>query len=1359
MDKLTARLDQLLDARVEALISARIDTQLDARIENRMQAGDDHFLKRRIAPEPERQAAITTAHPEPTAATVARITATLQSALPSEDGMVSASKLGSVLRHLVGRDWSDAHVKEVLAAVGGDTAGESVPLDKFITWLFGEEVVQEMQVLDPTSPVVAEKQHRHPEKRATAYRAQQGEQLFRPQSHRNAVLLLRPDGSFSYVHDDMARFSEGVQGRWIQQLGGQVRLEPADFGWCYQETFEANEIIGVCYSVKLSSEPADEEGRLLCALPNELCVRCSWLDPTLPQVGDAFTPTSSKASSIADEECPNSPKVARRRRKKSKDSQEIQASNASSSLIDEEKRRHPEARGNKYQVEAGERLYRPRSHPNGMLLLRPDGSFSYIHDDVARFSEGVQGLWTKQFENDVRLQPTGFGWCYAESFDANEIIGVCHSVTLSTDASDNCGSLFCSFPDELCSRFSWLDPSLPELSGFYSEQTTASSLDEECPNSPKVSRKKRQKASEVDPSSPLVAEDKRRHPERRGNKYQAEEGERIYRPQSRPNGMLLLRADGSFSYIHEDTARFSEGVQGQWTQLPEGDVKLEPTAFGWCYEESFDSNEIVGVCHSVTLSTDQADESGGLMCIFPDNLCKSFSWLDPSLPEVTETPSVQAAPDDVFCLLVEDECPNSPKVARKRRNKDQQVAEVDPSSPMVAAEKRRHPERRAHKYQAEEGEKLYRPRSHQTGMLLLRPDGSFSYVHDDMARFSEGVQGQWTQQVGRDVRLEPTSFGWCYQESFDDNEIIGVCHSVTLSTKQADEGGRFICLLPLELLNRFSWLDPTLREVADPGGDQGTAGVRAEEVLDEECPNSPKAVKKRSSRRKSTEKVDASADPSSPMVAEEKRRHPERRAHKYQVEPGERLYRPKSHPQGMLLLRPDGSFSYVHDQVARFSEGVQGQWLQQVALEVSLEPTAFGWCYDESFDANEIIGVCHSITLSEDQADASGILVCMFPEHLCAQFSWLDPSLPEVKQPFGEVAQSFSEPLDDECPNSPKVARKRRSKDQKVADVDPSSPMVDKDMRRHPERRAHKYQAEDGERLYRLQSHQSGMLLLRPDGTFSYVHDDMARFSEGVQGKWTQLAGNELKLEPTAFGWCYEETFDANEIVGVCHSVTLSTDPPDENGRLMCVLPGELCVAFSWLDPTLPEVSEMVEEEEPTSPRVVRKSRKKDKTTGDRHPERRALKYQVEEGEQLYRPRSHLNGMLLLRPDGSFSYIHDDMARFTEGVQGQWSQEDGGKVRLEPTAFGWCYEESFDANEIIGVGYSIALSTESADEHGRLFCAFPDELLVNFSWLDPTLEELPGPFSSQAAAAANVMVEEDDECPSSPKVFRKRRGR
>lgn len=144
--------------------------------------------------------------------------------------------------------------------------------------------------------------------------------------------------------------------------------------------------------------------------------------------------------------------------------------------------------------------------------------------------------------------------------------------------------------------------------------------------------------------------------------------------------------------------------------------------------------------------------------------------------------------------------------------------QLDPTSPGLGGRqgsKRGTAEKRARAYKLLPGEELYSPESHQAGVLLLRPDKTFAYIHDCEARFSEGVHGEWIEQEGSKVTLQPTDFGWCYQESFDKEEIIGVCHTVTLCRDQAAKDGsdgRLTCILPAELLTRFSWMDPTLPE-------------------------------------------------------------------------------------------------------------------------------------------------------------------------------------------------------------------------------------------------------------------------------------------------------------------------------------------------------------------------------------------------------------------------------------------------------------------------------------------------------------------------------------------------------------------
>merc|ERR1712107_115049 len=102
-------------------------------------------------------------------------------------------------------------------------------------------------------------------------------------------------------------------------------------------------------------------------------------------------------------------------------------------------------------------------------------------------------------------------------------------------------------------------------------------------------------------------------------------------------GALLLRPNNTFSYVHNGNARFSEGVSGAWTASVEGGLeaaRLEPQSFGYCYEESFDAREIVGVCHTVTLHPDRIGEAGTPLCLLADEIQARFSWLNPQFPRI-----------------------------------------------------------------------------------------------------------------------------------------------------------------------------------------------------------------------------------------------------------------------------------------------------------------------------------------------------------------------------------------------------------------------------------------------------------------------------------------------------------------------------------------------------------------------------------------------------------------------------------------------------------------------------------------------------------------------------------------------------
>jgi len=147
--------------------------------------------------------------------------------------------------------------------------------------------------VDPTSPCVeghilgnigpASARRRAAEKRAFAYAVRNGERLFVPESYKDAVLLLRPDGTFAYVHTSQARFSEGVQGEYEELEGGsKVSLKPLDFGWCYEESFDEEEIIDTQFVLTLFGIPLDA-GRSQCRFPDAQVDSFSWLNPTLPE--------------------------------------------------------------------------------------------------------------------------------------------------------------------------------------------------------------------------------------------------------------------------------------------------------------------------------------------------------------------------------------------------------------------------------------------------------------------------------------------------------------------------------------------------------------------------------------------------------------------------------------------------------------------------------------------------------------------------------------------------------------------------------------------------------------------------------------------------------------------------------------------------------------------------------------------------------------------------------------------------------------------------------------------------------------------------------------------------------------------
>lgn len=854
--------------------------------------------------------------------------------------------------------------------------------------------------------------------------------------------------------------------------------------------------------------------------------------------------------------------------------------------------------------------------------------------------------------------------------------------------------------------------------------------DEECPNSPKVTRSRRRKVGST-------------AAERRARSHCLADRERLFAPASRPQALLLLRPNDSFAYVHDADARFSEGVQGKWHEADgEPVVELEPMSFGYCYADSFRVDEIVGVCHTVTLKPGEQDESGRQVCVLPEHLQKSFSWLDPSQEE--EPAHVVAGSLSTV------------------------LDGMEPCSPKIPGKTRKNAEKRVLAYKPAIGERLYSLASNPDGVLLLRPDSTFAYVHSEKAHFSEGVQGNFTELPGNMVELHPTGFGYCYWDSFDEREIIGVSHMLTLTDGRHLPGKeRPLCHLAAEVENKFSWLDPNREEA----GESNLSSLASADPEIQECPNSPK-------------------------VPSRKKRNTEKRARLYAAADGERLFTPESCPNGLLLLRPDGSFAYVYDADSRFSEGVQGNWKEEANSQVRLTPSGFGWSYAESFDANEIVGVSHVVTLVHEQKLADGKLLCQLPESLAKTFSWLDPSRTELTSPgtggqrspstagsTTAIVTSVSRSVPTLAPAprrrkesitvqtggksaSPSELRSPASQEgplladvaESVSGSDcPNSPKVRSRKSRVREKKSIDYEAADGEFLYSPESRPEALLLLRPGGAFSYVHDSNAKFSEGVQGQWRAEGQDQVELHPFSFGYCYADSFAVHEIVDVCHTVTTCSDKRDQNGRLVCVFPSHLQTHFSWLDPSKDEaqpdeiqapapapstgsVATVLADVEPCSPKIPGKTRK--------DAEKRAIAYKPRERERLYNLASNPDGVLLLRPDNSFAYVHSGKARFSEGVQGNYMELTGSAIRLCPIRFGYCYWDSFDDQEIIGVNHDVTLTDSPHSEGKWLLCHLSPDLENKFSWLDPNREEQ----ESESARRSTAWEEEAEECPNSPKV-------
>lgn len=559
---------------------------------------------------------------------VAAIEATFKQFDVCADGSIHTNHLAAVMQALDGSDWTEQEVRRLIEGAGGCTDGR-VRIDCLIKWLFDtggtpyppppavvEDTLPEGEMLEPSSPKVPSRKKRDKEARAYVYEPRAGETLYSPETHTTGVLLIRKNGTFAYVHDDKAKFSEGIQGDWSEEREDAVRLEPRSFGYCYTERFSAKDIVGVRYTVTLRKEPLQGSDRYACVLPEHIVGTFSWLDPTreeapveLPE-GDYDEPCSPKIPSRkknlpwVNGQDPPDPRALAKPPTNRRGSKEREKPAGACAL------------------RRGGRVYCLDTLGAGRLLLRPDGSFAYVHDASARFSEGVEGEWRTQFGNMVRLEPKSFGWCYEGSFPESEILDACYTVTLSEDQTDD-GTFLCILAHELLGKCSWLDPA----------QRCRSSTADMGPAADDAAEGQTEEQEDSDPISPRIVSCARRMQEKRACKYLPESGDQLYAPESYTAGILLLRPEGTFAYVHDSTARFSEGVQGDWTHQPGDKVLLKPTKFGWCYGDTFDDNEIIGVSATVQLCRDKALENGLLACILEEKLTQQFSWLDPTLPE------------------------------------------------------------------------------------------------------------------------------------------------------------------------------------------------------------------------------------------------------------------------------------------------------------------------------------------------------------------------------------------------------------------------------------------------------------------------------------------------------------------------------------------------------------------------------------------------------------------------------------------------------------------------------------------------------------------------------------------------------
>jgi len=350
--------------------------------------------------------------------------------------------------------------------------------------------------------------------------------------------------------------------------------------------------------------------------------------------------------------------------------------------------------------------------------------------------------------------------------------------------------------------------------------------------------------------------------------YQPLPGEKIYVPSWNVKSLLLIRNSETFSFISDSRYHFSEGVQG--VCVKKGKVTLlEARHFGCqagraggraSHPVVLDTEELTGRLH------------GMFECHVSESL-SDMGWLNPgdrrasshrltqqgetSTSPVRHGSSEQETEESSAAKLIIPQGDTTPweadTIVRLFERCDEDGSGTLESSEfgvllqsllpsfsthkidtmLAAADKdgnghidyeeftewlfkdvgrlgfKKKQEVRSSHYITKEGETLYIPSWNFTARLLMRTDGSFSFVSDYKNRFSDGVQGTVTEvsvgPAGTRARLEAKYFGSRSKPLGDTS------YAVVLSKAEVPRtpGCYSVSLVGAEVM---SWLNPVLEE-------------------------------------------------------------------------------------------------------------------------------------------------------------------------------------------------------------------------------------------------------------------------------------------------------------------------------------------------------------------------------------------------------------------------------------------------------------------------------------------------------------------------------------------------------------------